>query len=1110
MNFQNELCSSYELSTELDNILRSESRTTVFKLGVASTSTYFGMSCATMFIAEYLYTKHVGSGSCICLPDRSLRKRIHPTVYTEYEKWFQKLLAARIQIDTLRSFSDKIRWGKMCVASIQEHLHRLGYDVSCYFVYKNLPSFQDFFEDVKRRDTSSNDTLQDKLNARLEDPFWLTTLQDILAELKVPPPDEPQDDEAPKTKPPGTNRRPSHRKNKAKPMTRKPRRKRRRTASRQRNDDHFEEDENIPKSSKTRSARKPPSETAPTTCGPPKPGSKSADTTFTPTPSSSSLPTSVPPPTADATHKFGLMFSGNTKEYQMNSDTFYPYIVVEVFRNADGSIIEGELKDKKTGKLHEVGGDYVDRLSEAYIVPTSAAYMYCFKHARLCPHFLLTSDEVKKYVQKLLAHGDVSIRKPGSWQHNHGPVEIVSGGTLEKELGEGKHRNSMFTFFSHTTKPYLEFCNVREMHFPLDAWMRYFDEKEAKSKKKGDKEQEKLRGLRFPFDAGWGRNGVHERRSATQKKGKEYVCAQPTLINTNTILQVGEEEVNAYETFQEPLDALASIAEKYIRDANGDPLYNDEFRDDIFGKPLREKTKCKKRGSEAFTFVRQKVNPKHLVDLGHVTSERLTKRHLDGPDSGEEGYNVTCILSFHVVHNGYVYRVTLIAYTRQSCADWIDRNNYSRYLRQALRDYKLEHNGLVSYQDFGLRDDMSEYRVRSVGSYDLHHYNVFIPPRAALTDSFYDRYRENRTFEKNYPIAEEEEPWTTFDWEHFESAPADYSLRWVDYHWNNKFQPPVKMIAVTEFINRFAYVSSYSHVMNTFFLNNRPSYDQRISILYFALLSTSPCLFSFILDRLDERLNQSSIKTLTAVQLFRKCQQISDDHGFQSFIAGPYGRYRSQPVKLEGNNPLGYKFVPTTEKKEHTPDGKLEACIRFLAKAVEELDAGDCLCPMTNKMIKNVCDRGNKENIYGVGGVSSLSFPSLCVFTGFCSSEAAIETAQQALPNVSSKNSYYPALCRYINHHGDFQIDPADKQKGKQLLQNAFFSVADSWDTCVQAIENGSCCRFRYKPHKDVFLKGMDLYDIKPADLLPLRIKKFNSDEWVPIKFEQGFLMVIE
>ena len=1098
-----DVCSSYELCTEIDKILNSESKTSVFKLGVASTTNYFTMSCATMFIAEYLYTKYVGLGSCICRDANTLHTVIHATVKTKYEEWFAQLREVKIKIDTWRTFRDKIYWGRKCIAAIHQHLCQLGYNVTCSFIYRNLSRFEDLFEEMSGKETSSMEDLQQQLNDRLNDPSWMSLLQDILGDLNLPPPISKNTNKYQcKKGKSGTTNNPSRRrhKNEAQPKPRK----RQKTPFRKRNDDHFQEDKNIPKNTKKQSTPKPgccpsPQSAPPTSSGP--------LTRSDPPASCSPSPQLAPPASStNRSPKFGLMFSGKTKQYHMNLTKDCPYIVVEVFRDGDGNIVKGELTQEKTGEIHEVGAaDYVKNLSEAYIVPSSSAYMYCFKHAKLCPHFLLTNIEVSEYVKKLLTYGDVSIRKLGSWQHNHGPVKILSDGTLEEGLREGKHQDSMFTFFSHTTRPYLEFCDVSKMHFPLDAWMRYFDEKEAKSVLNGNIAQEKLRGLRFPFDGGWGRNGVHEKRITTQEKGKEYVCAQPTLINADVDIKVGDHEFNAYETFQEPLDALATIAEEYIFDANGDPVYGDKNRDAIFGEPLRQKTKCKKTGAEAFTFVRQKVNPKCRVDQGYVNSKRLTKRHLDGPDSGEEGYNITCILSFHVVHKGFVYRMTLIAYTRQSCGDWINRNNYSRYLRQALRDYQVEYNGHLLYQDFTLCDDMSKYKVLTIGRDRQLVHNVFIPPKTELTDSFYDRYRENMEL-NNKTVQEDEEPWKKFNWKHFESNPSNYELKWMDFDWEKKFDPPLKIIGVREFINRFAYVSIYSHTMNTFFAKHKPPYEKRIPILYFALLSTSGCLFSFILNRLSEELTELSLEKISAVNLFRKCQQISDRHKFNSFNGGPYGRYQPQPIFPHDNNAFGHKYVPKSgEQWEETPDGKLQIQLALLAQALSELDAGDCLCPKTNKMIRNVCA---DKKIHALGDVSSLSFPSLCVFTGFCSSESAIETAQQAMPNVRSKNSYFAHLCRYINHHGGYNLKPKPAE-GKKILRNAFFSVADSWNTSVQCVENGSCCKFRTLPRYDVFLEGMDMYDIKPSILQPIQIKRFNSDKWVPIKFKEGILTMI-
>ena len=216
-----------------------------------------------------------------------------------------------------------------------------------------------------------------------------------------------------------------------------------------------------------------------------------------------------------------------------------------------------------------------------------------------------------------------------------------------------------------------------------------------------------------------------------------------------------------------------------------------EERDNVFGRNLRQLTGATKSKSEAFTWVRTFIC--NLEDWNMILLLIATSLHLDGPNDHRVKYRHTGIFSFLCTWKNKIYRMTLIVYTRASCGNWMQRNFIARSLRSKLQDHSTEHNGRKNYSDLVLLDNFQCPVVsNSVVSNSSNISSNFIPSRTYISAGYTARYPNSR-------------------W----SREEDYSSTNLEWNVLEQFGG-LSIIVVSEFPNRFGYVSCFACQINRF------------------------------------------------------------------------------------------------------------------------------------------------------------------------------------------------------------------------------------------------------------------------------------------------------
>lgn len=406
----------------------------------------------------------------------------------------------------------------------------------------------------------------------------------------------------------------------------------------------------------------------------------------------------------------------------------------------------------------------------------------------------------------------------------------------------------------------------------------------------------------------------------------------------------------------------------------------------------------------------------------------------------------------------------------------MDRNCKTRHLRQALRDYKVENNGLLDYKDLSLLEDMSEYKVlkdRNGMRYRL------VPPSSELTKQFFKRIRSF-----NYFMMDNHSKPPTVIPDSFSSiwelrTTQIQFLSWIAFDWQigETIYHVQDVIIVPEFVNRFGFTSAYAYMINLFKQKYSITRRQHLELLYVTLTQTSQMQFVYVARAM--LLAESYDKNANLFFVFR---QICADHGLK-FTGGPLPRFQAQPSKR-----LMDMDVDT-----------FDLLLNGLEQGVHDLEEGLFINQSMKCVVGGVHQK--KYNVKHVGEVAALSFPSLCVFTGLCRSENSITTAMFARLNDSpensgSPNSYFNTMNNYIQQF----VDPELGKYDRTYYDIASYAISKSWTEVQCTIENAFCARFRSTHKWEVYFKGFDLYTIFPASPT-IKIKRFGQTTWDVMSF---------
>jgi hypothetical protein len=182
---------------------------------------------------------------------------------------------------------------------------------------------------------------------------------------------------------------------------------------------------------------------------------------------------------------------------------------------------------------------------------------------------------------------------------------------------------------------------------------------------------------------------------------RDTVLTQPEMINNN------EDCRPIYEAVGDVLDCLTDAADSYCQYQGQKPMY-DGFRHERFGKKLADKCKARRSRFDAFTVALSVVGTEEEVagsnaGEGGKDAEYKVKRHTDGPNDFARGYNYTGVWSAHVIIDGKIYRLVIIAYTRRSVGVLVAKElGYAGKVERALEKYDNEVLNGEKYKNFSL------------------------------------------------------------------------------------------------------------------------------------------------------------------------------------------------------------------------------------------------------------------------------------------------------------------------------------------------------------------------------------------------------------------------
>ena len=556
---------------------------------------------------------------------------------------------------------------------------------------------------------------------------------------------------------------------------------------------------------------------------------------------------------------------------------------------------------------------------------------------------------------------------------------------------------------------------------------------------------------------------MNETTYASQTKSPRFILALPHMINKSTD--------GAYNKLGNIPDLAQRFCDEFVRE-NGEKLMPCKSRDEVFGARLREATGQKYSRFEAYTIVRQ--------TLGDEDGLVGTKRHVDGPNCTRVGYQTTCVFSFLCIWKDKKYRITFICYTRNSCGHWMNDNTIALHIRERIKDYIIQSNGDLRYDGWSLKDDMSRHKIRKIDNMER-----LVPPDESITDSVYQRRN------------------AVCKW--LQNKDSNKSIRWTNHEYtvekgmnHKKISLKTKIIKVQEFVNRYGYVSSFAHGINVMSTVHRLVRTQVAQLVYAALLTPSQIQFQHVITSMREMEEGTYDETSN---MFKEFYQKTNELGLK-WGGGPLPRFQGQSDCRKDETGKQKQ----TELFQFESNDVLEKNLDRLMDAIVDLNSGSWLNDK-KELVRNLAS----YKIKNVGNVGSLSFPSLCCFTGLCTSTEARITAKSVLPNMSKRDhSYLKSMKQWLQklvEDDQIHVD-IEEATSENKLKRMWKAIAKSLNEVTASIENATCAVFRGYKRYDIFFHRQSLYNLV-EDRDAVIVKDWESDEWKVLYIKDGLRMTV-
>lgn len=440
-----------------------------------------------------------------------------------------------------------------------------------------------------------------------------------------------------------------------------------------------------------------------------------------------------------------------------------------------------------------------------------------------------------------------------------------------------------------------------------------------------------------------------------------------------------------------------------------------------------------------------------MVFLFHDTHFR------DGPNCSKPTYRHTIVYSKVVVWKDMVYRFTVILYSRQSCSDYLKKNQKCVKFRQYFLDYRIKKNGRIKYDNLCLNEKL-KYKgiIKNVNAArkttkDADTHFEIAPNKQYLTPRYVKRNPDCTWIDCNYESLSE--------------------LKWT----KDPNYAGIDVVFLPEFTNRCAYVSLYASQINKLRETFQLTRAVVSELVYLALLSPSAIHFYWSTEHMlkgkDDRGNKYDENLKHPILLHMEICQRSN----KLYRGGSRPRFQAQ----------GDFQMPDNLAKISDNMKKFES-------AVESLNAGNQL------MVKGRYKKTEVTELYGVGSVGALSFPSLCIFVGLATTKEAVATAKDAYVNNKSSLNYFQKLQLALAVEQDEGNEPNNDPSYYYAIWKA---VAKSIKETVATMENTTCAMLREGKRSDVFIKGQSLYKFSPFNY-NVYIKRYGCNTWEEKTFE--------
>jgi hypothetical protein len=544
---------------------------------------------------------------------------------------------------------------------------------------------------------------------------------------------------------------------------------------------------------------------------------------------------------------------------------------------------------------------------------------------------------------------------------------------------------------------------------------------------------------------------------------------------------------------------MQDFLDAHFTTEDGRKMMSSALHEAHFAKDMREKTKSARARWDSATVAMQKAGIKDPVTKKVKWFLDPTRRHVDGNNSSRKGWNYTVVYSVLVWQGDLVYRLTVIAYTRECVQGWLlNEFDYSRPIADIAREYRRERNGNMAYEDFHLAHDMSDVQVLEKGDGR--------GPRCRL----FPQHAE--------PIPGEERKWTvedsldgkdyTFSLEKGEGGPSPLK-------WKNAYPPTTsrttgkrkrsddlgnmnfKFINPREFVCRYPYPGSYAWAINLLgdiYPWIGDSKRKMAELAYTALLCNSAVQFVAVVLRwvfeppveLQEQTEES--KNLCHLyylycQKWKLCER-----------GGIMPRTECQGGLTNWPTTKWMVGKEDNEFNRKLQEDKWEEQMQAFMDGVRDLESGKYI---KAKKVKFCPD------CFGLGDMTGYGFAAVCVFTGLCRSDAAIEVATRA---HKYKNATYDAtIGKMIAEIGEKE----GREELKRFKRAAYYSgrAKDGiqWQPVYKSLgeifeeqrdldgENVCCAVGRAKEQADIFVYGQDLYTIRQGRIW---MKRWGETDW--------------